>query len=64
MTLEKAIEILTSFNHRQWRPDLYDTRDAIRLGIEAMTFIQMSRVTSPGSVPTLLHGETQAPLPG
>lgn len=60
MTLDKAIEILKDLLGDQptWPPD--DERDALKLGIEALTFIRLCREHDWEKVPELLHGETAA----
>ena len=59
MNLKKAKELLI-FELKTYK-DIHspDINEALRLSIEADTFIILSRVTTPGSVPTLLHGETE-----
>ena len=34
-------------------------RSAIRLGVEALTYIKLLRQTDPDKVPALFHGETK-----
>jgi len=59
MKLSKAKEILKDYL-RGDEPDITsDLPDAIRLLIEAGSWMLLARVTTPGSVPTLLHGETE-----
>lgn len=59
MKLEKAKEIL----EHELAEDVYhhnpDLSKALRLHIEASTFIILARVSNPGMVPALLHGETK-----
>lgn len=59
MNLAKAKEIGKDLltEGPQFPPD--DRRDAVKLLIEVATWIQLCRVTSPGVVPTLFHGETK-----
>lgn len=59
MTIDEAIKTLNEFwkdIDTSWRGGL---PDALGLGIEALKFIQLSRVAAPGTVPKLLHGETE-----
>lgn len=59
MNLAKAKELLQQDLNDPGSVDIVDLNEAQELSIEADTFIILSRVTTPGSVPTLLHGETE-----
>ena len=59
MTIDRTIEILTDLlgEGPQFPPD--DRREAVKLGIEALTFIKLSRATLSEFIPELFHGETK-----
>jgi len=59
MNLAKAKEILHLEELGEFEGTIQDLNDAIRLGIEAITWFLLARVHSPGTVPDLLHGETK-----
>lgn len=63
MKLEKAIEILKLMGTPDFTGHTEDILAARKLGIEAMIFIQLSRLTDPRSVPTQLQGETTTDKP-
>ena len=58
MNIPKAIEIMTDLlgESPYFPPD--DRRDAVRLAIEALTYISFLRETNPEQVPLLFHDET------
>lgn len=59
MNSKKAIEL----NKEVWdsldKHKFPDHADAVLIGNEALKWIILCRVTSPGTVPELLHGETK-----
>lgn len=59
MNLAKAKELLKQELDDPDSVNILDVEEAQKLLIEAASFILLSRVTTPGSVPTLLAGETE-----
>lgn len=58
MKIEHAIELLSDSAFKSVTTHDHNFKDALKLGIESLRFIQLARLASPGSVPTQLHGET------
>ena len=57
MNISETIEILKGdgkiiINETQWK-------GALKLGVEALTYIKLLRQTDPDKVPALFHGETE-----
>lgn len=59
MTLEKAIEIMQQNNNNPGSVDKKDLRDAQRIGMYAITRIQMQRSEGIRDPDLLLPGETE-----
>lgn len=59
MNLAKAKELLEQDSEDPGSVFALDLSEAEALGAEAINWMLLARVHSPGSVPTLLHGETE-----
>lgn len=59
MNLAKAKEISKDAQTSLEKGKFYDHADAVGILIEAASWMLLARVTTPGSVPTLLNGETE-----
>lgn len=59
MKLEKAKDLNRESEKSLRRGRFTDHADAIKLSNEVLTWAILCRVTSPGTVPTLFHGETK-----
>lgn len=59
MKLAKAKELLKELIVGADQDALPDHVDALKLLIEVAKWVELCRVTSPGVVPTLFHGETK-----
>lgn len=59
MTLEKAIELLTNFTTYGKEDLIADEHDAIKLGIEALKYLNAYRYYSGGHWPSRIPGETK-----
>lgn len=59
MNLAKAKELNKESEKSLRKGKFTDHADAIKLSNEAVQWMLLCRVTSPGTVPTLLNGETE-----
>lgn len=59
MNLAKAKELNKESEQSLRQHKFIDYADAIKLSNEAVEWMLLCRVTSPGTVPDLLHGETK-----
>lgn len=59
MKLSKARELNKESEKSLRDHKFIDHADAINLSIEVIKWVELCRVTSPGTVPTLFHGETK-----
>jgi len=59
MNAEKAVELNQDVRKSLLEGKRPDHADAVALGLEALHWIILCRVTNPGFVPQLLHGETE-----
>lgn len=63
MDINQAIATLEDLGTTLPQRSPCDRRKAVLIAIEALIFIRLSRVSTPGSVPTLLYGETPSSAP-
>ncbi len=59
MKLEKATEILALYDKEVDIPPIPDFKDALKLGIEALKFVEADRAKYPYVKVPLLPGETE-----
>lgn len=59
MNAKKAIELNKESEKSLRQGKFIDHADAVAFSNEALKWIILCRVTSPGTVPTLFHGETK-----
>ena len=59
MNIDKAFEILTNYLRGDEPDNAPDLPDSIKLGIEALKWVQKERPGVYGSYPPLLPGETE-----
>ena len=59
MTIDEAIRTLDDWKRDNCPPPLADELNALKLGIEALKFVKMTRTTQEFRRDTLLPGETE-----